>query len=471
MKRLLILFLVFGSQEAFAARKYRWIPSTWSPLPHLLTAAFDKANNPVPVVVGLGNLNPHQRLAAGAGELVESGSQGVGPATVDNTWMQTIFSKNGRVLYAAGEVFDEVPSFWLARVRRMESEKEAALSIARSLSQELRRSPRIWPAQVRLKPKPDHTFSAYWYFEFESEAQNQILFLSLGENGVLLESGKVAVASIDGKGLVYPSGPKWSPLTEVSLRALSGDGTLTNRAFRITSALDPEFRSPDLQFIFAETDRRFDLAQVYYTVDRALHWMTEVLAVELKKPLEIRLHVGDKGVSNAAFYHQSIIYLGTGDGITYQGLPRDPSVVIHEAMHALIDSYSGLPSEGEGGAFNEGFADFFTALLLQNPRMGDSSYLKGPYRRTLENNFRAYQDFTPGVYRNGSIVAATFWDFRGTIDDQRLAQLAFRTVNRLGAGGVFADFLPALAHASAGFLSPEEQAQIHAKAVARGWSQ
>ena len=197
--------------------------------------------------------------------------------------------------------------------------------------------------------------------------------------------------------------------------------------------------------------------------------MHDFLGAEIKAPLEVRLHIGNNGVSNAAFYHKDIIYLGTGDGEIYRDIPRDPSVVIHESMHALIDAYSGLPSEGEGGAFNEGFADFFTALVLKNPHMADSSYLKGPYRRTLTNDLKAYRDFSEGTYKSGSIIAGTFWDMRSFLDDQKLAKLAFHVLTRLGSGARFDEFAPSVTLAAAELLTAEEARNVEAALGARGW--
>jgi hypothetical protein len=294
-------------------------------------------------------------------------------------------------------------------------------------------------------------------------------YLLLGEDQGLLEQGDVPVAAADGKALVYPRGPKLSDITEVPLYELNGDGTLSSARFRITSALDIDARSPSLLFFFPETDRRFDLSQVYYTMERSLRWMREKLGADIARPLEVRLHVGNNGVSNAAFYHESRIYLGTGDGVIYRDLNRDPSIVTHEAMHAVIENYAGLPTEGEGGSLNEGFADFFAALILRNPRMAESSYLKGPYRRTLENSLVAYRDFQAGVYQNGSIVAGTLWDLRAFLDDERLGQLAFRTLVRLGRGGGFTDFAPSVAHAAQGFLTAAEQEKVAGVLHRRGW--
>jgi len=56
---------------------------------------------------------------------------------------------------------------------------------------------------------------------------------------------------------------------------------------------------------------------------------------------------------------------------------RDPSVVFHEVAHAYVDELAGLPSQGEGGALNEGFADFFAAAIADNPAIGPLRDLYG----------------------------------------------------------------------------------------------
>lgn len=457
--------------QAAEAKRYRWFPRMGRFLPALLNAKTDLPDAqpllPSPIVVS--PPDGPQFLPA-KGETVRKGPQMAGAAVVDGTWTQTIFHPDGHVLYAAGAVFDELPGDeWLGRTKKMQAEEAEATRVAASLVSDYATSPRKSAPQLRLRQRAEGGFELYWRMEYASAGQDELRFLCLGEKGELLETGLVAVSGAEGKAMVYPQGPRWSALTEVPLLQLQGDGTLSNRAFRVTSALNLDVRSPNLLFFFPETDRRFDLSQVYFTMERSLRWMHDFLGAELRDPLEVRLHIGENGVSNAAFYHEDVIYLGTGDGVSYKDLSRDPSVVTHESVHAMIDSYVGLPSQGEGGSFNEGFADFFTALMLKNPRMGDSSFLKGPYRRTLENDFKAFRDFNDGTYRNGSIIAGTLWDLRPVLSDERLAQLAFRTLVRLGAGARFEDFVPSLRQAALGFLSAEETALVEQKVRERGW--
>jgi Zn-dependent metalloprotease len=131
--------------------------------------------------------------------------------------------------------------------------------------------------------------------------------------------------------------------------------------------------------------------------------------------------------------------LGLGDDQTYSHIPQDPSIVIHESVHALVDSIARLPYEGEGGSLNEAFADFFTALQLDNPNMGEAAYLKGPYRRTLANDFKL-ADKTGGLYHDSGIVSGALWDLRKSLGQDKARQIALSTLNRLTPGSDLADF-------------------------------
>ncbi len=479
MKKVFIAVLVASSPfpalaKEIEIREYRWIPKAWNPLPYLVTAAVDASfNGPnpdaPPTSVALGPLVPGQSVLKSKGEMIETGQQKIGPALIDDTWTQTVFTPGGHVLYAAGSVIDELPKeTWLAKLRQLEGEKATILKRAEEQSADYRNASRKLPPDLRLR-KTATGLEAYWRIEFVNRQEDRPLYLELSEKGELLKQAEMEHPGADGRAYAFPLGPKFSSLTDVPLYDLSGDGTLTGRKMKVESALGLDVKMPDLRFFFQETDRRLDLAQVYFSIQQSARWLKEKLGAEFKSPLTVRLHVGDKGVSNAAFYHNNMIYLGTGDGVVYRDITRDPSIIIHESIHALIDAYSGLPSDGEGGSYNEGFADLFTALILKNPRMGESSYLGAPYRRTLENNLKAYKDFQAGVYQNGSIIAGTFWDMRKVLSDDKLATLAFKTLVRLGKGGKFADFVPALTNAGSSVLSSDEMEKVMEIVRERGW--
>src|SRR5690606_11323605 len=109
---------------------------------------------------------------------------------------------------------------------------------------------------------------------------------------------------------------------------------------------------------------------------------------------------------NIAYYYNGNIRLGAGDGVTYKNIHRDPSIVMHEASHAFIQSIGQLSTESEGGSLNEAFADFFTALILDHPKMAEFAYIPGPYKRSLDNNTNA-TSFNGGLYHDSLVVSGT----------------------------------------------------------------
>ncbi len=410
---------------------------------------------------------PKPRLLPAVGEYVQSAPQKVGPATVHGTWRQTIFRPGGEVSYATGTVVEGMPS--AESLRLMEEELKDSLQRGMERAEQLSSASQIFPAQLEVRKNEKGEWAPVWRVEYLTASGDRLKYLVLSREGSVVQEGQLDWDGVDGRALVFPKGPKLSNPEERPLRELTGDGTVSGRLLRVFSALDLKVWSPEFTFFFAQNDRRFDLGQAYFTIEEGFRWMKSKLGVELDRPVDVKLHVGDNGASNAAFYHQNTIFLGSGDGVTYKDLIRDPSVLIHEGIHAVVDAYAGLPSDGEGGGFNEGFADLFTALILNNPRMGEASYMKGSFRRTLEHNYKAYQDFKPGVYTNGSIVAATFWDMKPVLGTDLTAKLAFKTLVRLGRNAKFDDLPGALRAAGEGLLNPEQTAFVTEVAKKRGW--
>lgn len=464
MKRIVAaVFFVLLPVQGFAKetlRKFRWAQSPGPQKARLFTA---NAMPPEPT--------KDRPLLKGVGEFIARESQSIGRAHVVGTWQQKIIGTSGEVTYAAGELADSLPA--ASTVEDKNIALTDALERAMASLPELQNASRVFPPKLEVKKEVaeggKESWIPYWRVEYLTPDQDRLRFVSISGEGTVLESGALDWDGVDGRALVFPKGPKLGGVAEETLRDLTGDGTITGRLLHVVSNLDLRVWSPQLTFFFPQDDRRFDLGQAYFTIDQGYRWLKDHLGIELNHPIEVKLHVGNNGVSNAAFYHQDTIYLGTGDGQIYKDLIRDPSVLIHESIHAVIDSYAGLPSEGEGGGFNEGFADLFTALILDNPRMGEASYLGGEYRRTLETKLKAYQDFAPGVYQNGTIVGGTFWDMKPKLGTELTAKLAFRTLVRLGHGAQFDDFPSALRSAAEGLLSEPQTRLALQTAKDRGW--
>lgn len=239
--------------------------------------------------------------------------------------------------------------------------------------------------------------------------------------------------------IVFPKGPKMSNLQEVLLKGLVATPTLSNDRVFVSSQAQSTISDVSAPLKFAPQDARFDQVQVFYFLDESLNWFENKLNVKIPFKLNAEVHMGAPEKTNSAFYYQGKIRIGSGDDETYSRIPQDPSIIIHESVHALVDAVARLPFEGEGGSLNEGFADFFTALQLDNPNMAEASYLKGPFRRSVVNNYKL-SDKTGGLYHDSGIASGTLWELRVKIGPDKARDIAILTLNRLVPGSDLVDF-------------------------------
>lgn len=243
----------------------------------------------------------------------------------------------------------------------------------------------------------------------------------------------------DTAALVFPKGPKTSFLQEVVLKGLAVRPALSNDRLDVSSHAEVKISEVVEPLKFNPQDTRFDQVQVFYFLEESLSWFEKRLGVKLPGKLFAEVHIGAPEKTNAAFYYEGKIRIGSGDDQVYSKIPQDPSIVIHESVHALVDAVARLPFEGEGGSLNEAFADFFTALQLDNPNMGEVAYLRGPFRRTLVND-RKLSDRNGGLYHDSGIVSGTLWSLRQKLGAEKAREIALLTLNRLTPMSDFQDF-------------------------------
>lgn len=239
--------------------------------------------------------------------------------------------------------------------------------------------------------------------------------------------------------IVFPKGPKMSFLQEVALKGLAANPTLSNNRLFVSSQAEFKISDVTAPLKFTPQDTRFDQVQVFYFLDESLNWFERKLNVTIPFQLHAEVHMGAPEKTNSAFYYDGKIRIGAGDDETYSRIPQDPSIIIHESVHALVDAVARLPFEGEGGSLNEGFADFFTALQLDNPNMAEASYLKGPFRRSVVNNYKL-SDKTGGLYHDSGIASGTLWELRLKLGPDKAREIAILTLNRLVPSSDFGDF-------------------------------
>lgn len=238
---------------------------------------------------------------------------------------------------------------------------------------------------------------------------------------------------------VYTYGPKLSPLTDQQLMGSVINPKITNTNVAVGSESNQKIIELNETMDFDLKDDRFDQIQVFYYLNKALEWMAHELQITLKQPIEAVVHMGYPDKTNSAFYFQNRIRLGKGDDVFYSNIAHDASIVYHETFHALIDSVSRLPFEGEGGSINEAFADFFTALMLKRPYLAESSFLKDKYKRSLKT-FKKLSDKSGGLYGDSLIVSGMLWEVYEKLGHDKSKLIAIETLTKLNPYSKFVDF-------------------------------
>lgn len=290
----------------------------------------------------------------------------------------------------------------------------------------------------------------------------------LKPNGSLVRTQRQGSQFADINATIYTEGPKFSQLTEHLIKGLSITPTLSNSMVFVTSESDKKINTISPTLKFDTKDDRFDQLQVFYYLNKSFQWMKENLQVEIPAQVEAVVHVGFPEKTNSAFYFLNKIRLGQGDGISYSNIPHDASIVYHESFHALIDHLAHLPYESEGGSLNEAFADFFTCLLTERPYLGESSYLKASFKRTLQLNIRL-DEKNGGLYHDSQIFSSLLWEVKEKIGFDKAKYLAMETLIRLNGISNFSDFNKKILLASNEVLSKEEHIILQQILKSRGF--
>ncbi len=278
----------------------------------------------------------------------------------------------------------------------------------------------------------------------------------LKSDGTIARTERQGSQFADINATIYAEGPKLSQLTEQLLKGLSTTPALSNQQVFVTSESDKKISVTSPVLKFDTKDDRFDQLQVFYYLSKSFRWMKEILQIDIPTQIEAVVHVGFPVKTNSAFYFRNKIRLGGGDDVTYSDLMHDPSIVYHESFHAMIDHLAHLPFEGEGGSLNEAFADFFTCLLTERPYLGDASFLKGPYKRTLQLS-RRLDEKNGGLYHDSQIFSGLLWELKEKISIEKARLVAVETLIRLNGLSQFRDFNDKIILAGNEVLNKDEQ--------------
>lgn len=397
-------------------------------------------------------------------------------AFVRDSWIKNVKDMQGRLVYADGRIYQAVPASVLKHASSLTSRPEVAAAVLKRLKQEL---PSL--AEARWVHGPALEFSLrehipgwrlLWVVDYLDRDSESFKRLHVNLKGVVVSSKKVSADYINAPASVYPKGPKSSALEEVLLQGLLEEDGLASPRTRISCSDEPAligWEKAERSFRFSPQDRRFDAVQAYYYVDRAQSWFREHAGIELSAPLTVDVFAGGtQSPRNTACYYFNIVRLGVGDGKTYHNLMRDPSVVMHEVSHAMIEAVSHLPTQDEGGSINEGFADFFAADIIDSPRMGEVSYVPGPYKRNIDN-LAVLKEKNGGLYHDSLIVSGTLWEIRKVLGSPKGLTFSLKVLARLNTDSNFAGFGSACQYALQEGFTAEETRTIAEILQKRGW--
>ncbi len=404
----------------------------------------------------------------GKEELIERAPQKLGAAEVEGAFVQKITDNKGQLIFVKSVYYPDDLSKLLPIIQNLETKKFAAVEKLKKSDLTLQTAAHVFPPKVVVVTDLG-TPKVVYQIDFIDQNKSGIFKMLADPTAGIISVERASSGFEEGRGIVFPSGPKSSQLAQVVLGNLIGDGSLTKEYLKVTPQTDEKAHSPNLFFDYETQDVRFDQVQSFFYVDQALGFFQSRLGITLPFSLEVQTHFGAPEKMNAMFYYHGQIRLGTGDGVSYNNVMKDPSIVIHESCHGLIDALARLPlGTGEGGSLNEGFADFFTTVFLNNPNLGEVAYMKGPYKRTVANNLKL-SDKNGGLYHDSLILSGTFWEIRQALGEQKALNLAIKTLPRLGPNGNFDSVYPSVQYAlSTGFVDADKKS-INEILKNRGW--
>ncbi len=174
------------------------------------------------------------------------------------------------------------------------------------------------------------------------------------------------------------------------------------------SVFDPQWQYPE--------NGRLDEMNLYYHTNFIHDWYKELDPgfSALDYPVPTVAAVNDN--MDNAFWNGYGMYFGEGGNYFYN-LALFSDVIYHEYTHGITGNIyppGRLPYEGESGAMNEAWSDYFACTIHDNPGLARGIYLNGGMSpmRNLDNNRRFPENWVDEVHTDGLIIGGAMWDTR-----------------------------------------------------------
>lgn len=271
-------------------------------------------------------------------------------------------------------------------------------------------------------------------------------------------------SEFSGRGLVYPKGPRLSSIDHVGFNDLIGNGLLQTSQIKVTTRADKQASSEDQVFEYKEDDVRFAQVQVFHFAQNAIELFQNKWNLKFPENVELVTHIGFPQKKSVMFYFSGTINLGEGDELTYRNILLDPTIVTHELMHLYLEKVIGLNQ----GSVNEAFADYLSCSLLDNPLLGEVSYLKKPYTRSLEQG-KKWSELNGGTYNDSLVLSSLLWQVRKIMGAKKADDFAFKIMIRLAPDATVEEIPLIIESFVVDFFSPEELKQFYDILISNEW--
>ncbi len=283
-----------------------------------------------------------------------------------------------------------------------------------------------------------------------------ILFLDAETGEILAAENRVMFEEMQGRtqGMYYPLYGRddqelgefqnqWIEIEEVDTLITGDDGSFSievepeNTPFTVRSQLRGQWvetiRYPNefsVAFFF-ETDEIENVEITWendnsFPDERNLYWHVNFIhdywkSIEnefdgLDYPITAGCNLGGEGLEDFednAFSSLAGIFFGRGRRC--DNFAHYADVIWHEYGHSVtgeIYGWFGGMLEGEGGAMNEAWADYFGCSITDEPLVGEGGLVGNGRLRSINNN-RTYPDDIRGeVHHDGTIISAAMWHSR-----------------------------------------------------------
>lgn len=350
--------------------------------------------------------------------------------------------------------------FWM----KMKGKDSAARNKMNQMNEDLDLGHLIQGPTLLIRTAPE--IEAVWRGIFEGK-DGRLVALDLSRKLTFAHQESIGSKLTEVTATLFPLGPLKSTLQSVALKDLQGNRNLSSEQIHVSTRSAQEAVAENNQFWFPVEDLRFHQVQVYFYISQSLKWFEKNFQFLLPFQLQAETSLGFPDRTNTAFYFDRKIRLGEGDDEIFSKIPLDPSVVTHESVHAVVEAVARLPYESEGGSLNEAMADYFTTTQFKNPNLGEASYKKAPYKRTVNNNLKL-SEVNGGLYHDSGIVSGLLWNLRSELGEDITNNLAWGILLRMTPGSRFSNFKIELLD----LLSkenPEIQKKAHIILKDRGW--